>query len=345
MPRRIEWIDQLKGVAILIVVIRHVMQSNIINCSETILGNAIFAVQMPLFMIVSGYFSVTSERYYKFRDELKTYIKKRTMHYMLPFASWFIIVNVFIRGFYERNIIQAMCVLVNNIDVGLWFLYVVFILSLVIIVAKRICYKAKRIQNAGIASIIIGGVMLLPLVFIGKILGMRFMGINLILYYYVFFALGHTLFLYKEKIKLISNNNVRLMCGFGLSLIIFTLIILTHNIELSPDSIINVAIRILAAITGSLVIAIAVYKLSKGKKSLLAKIGQFTLEIYVVHVCYIGVLPKGEYYFYTFDGVIFFLLAFLITMALTTFTIFFITKIPILNIIFFGKKPIQSDHQ
>ena len=62
---RIGWIDNLKGIAILLVVIRHVMQANITDCSETTIGNAIFAVQMPLFMAIAGFFSITSDKYYQ----------------------------------------------------------------------------------------------------------------------------------------------------------------------------------------------------------------------------------------------------------------------------------------
>ena len=157
MTKRIGWIDNLKGVAILLVVIRHVMQANITDCSQTIIGNAIFAVQMPLFMIIAGYFSITSDKYYSSKTEIWNYIKKRLMHYILPFFSWYIVVYVLLRGFYNRNVFEALKILVNNVDVGLWFLYVVFVLSVVMVIAKAICTRLKFPSKTGILPILTGG--------------------------------------------------------------------------------------------------------------------------------------------------------------------------------------------
>lgn len=155
---RIGWIDNLKGIAILLVVIRHVMQANIIDCSETAIGNAIFAVQMPLFMAIAGFFSITSDKYYQNAEALKAYVKKRAIHYMLPFFSWFVVVYVLIRGFYDRNLGKAITTLINNVDVGLWFLYVVFMLSVISIIANAICRRLNLPLKTGIAPIIAGGV-------------------------------------------------------------------------------------------------------------------------------------------------------------------------------------------
>lgn len=337
MKNRIDWLDSLKGVAIILVVIRHVMQSNIINCSETFLGNVIFAVQMPIFMIIAGFFCVTSELYYRDFSSTCLYIKKRAVHYMLPFFSGFIIVCVLIRGFYDRNIITGLGVLVNNVDVGLWFLYVVFILSVDIIVAKKICSKMKKFC---FVPILVGGALLLPLLVIVKLFGARFLGINLILYYYVYFAIGNLLYVYRNTIKRICEKRLFLLLIFSASLVLFLIIVCTHNIELSDDSLSNITMRVVAALTGSTVIAIIVYELSRIKKkdSLpLAIIGKYTLEIYVVHVHYIGILPKGQHYFYTIDGLTTFVVAIAITAILTCITIMVIEHIPILNKIFFGK--------
>ena len=157
MTKRIGWLDNLKGVAILLVVIRHVMQANITDCSQTIVGNAIFAVQMPLFMIIAGYFSITSDKYYSSKTEIWNYIKRRLIHYILPFFSWYIVVYVLLRGFYNRNVFEALKILVKNVDVGLWFLYVVFVLSVVMITAQAICTRLKFPSKTGFLPVLTGG--------------------------------------------------------------------------------------------------------------------------------------------------------------------------------------------
>lgn len=336
---RIGWIDNLKGIAILLVVIRHVMQANILDCSETVIGNAIFAVQMPLFMAIAGFFSITSDKYYQNAEALKAYVKKRAIHYMLPFFSWFVVVYVLIRGFYDRNLVKATSTLINNVDVGLWFLYVVFMLSVISIIANAICRRLNLPLKTGITPIIVGGGLLLPLLVVGRLFGMRFLGINLLLYYYLFFAAGRFLFCNQKLIKRCFNSHFALYGTGLLSAAIYILIVLNHNIELAPDGIENICLRILAAVAGCTAIAIEVYIFSRGRTNKLLEIlGQNTLEVYVVHVHYIGLLSKGTHYLYTVDGLIVLLVALLITALMSFVTILVMKKIPALNFIFFGKQ-------
>lgn len=338
MAERIVWIDNLKGIAILLVVVRHVMQANITDCSQTIIGNAIFAVQMPLFMTIAGYFSVTSDKYYENEVEIRNYIKNRGIHYVLPFFSWYIFVIVLLRGFCNRNIIDGLRVLVYNIDYGLWFLYVLFCLSVVNIMAQFICSKLKKISNIGNLPMIVGWGILLPLSAFGYIYGMRFLGINLLLYYYLFFSLGYFLFCNKEIVKKLFKSDKTLWSVCIITWTMFIGIICAHNIELASDSVINIVLRIAAAVSGCTAISIIVFVLSKNRKSrLLSKVGQNTLEIYVVHVQYIGLLPKGTYYLYSVDGIAVFLLAMGLTTALTVMTIVAIKNTPVMNVALFGK--------
>ena len=338
MTKRIGWIDNLKGVAILLVVIRHVMQANITDCSQTIIGNAIFAVQMPLFMIIAGYFSITSDKYYSSKTEIWNYIKKRLMHYILPFFSWYIVVYVLLRGFYNRNVFEALKILVNNVDVGLWFLYVVFVLSVVMVIAKAICTRLKFPSKTGILPILTGGI-LLPLLPLGRIYGMRFLGINLLLYYYLFFALGFFLFCNKNLITRAFTSQKTAGALGVIAGVIFVGIICVHNIELAPDGVINICLRIIAAISGCTAIAVMVYLLSQNKRNKwLSIIGQNTLEVYVVHVHYIGLLPKGVHYLYSIDGLLIFFAALGVTAVLTTITIFVIKRVPVLYVMLFGKR-------
>lgn len=50
---RISYIDQLKGIAILLVVLGHVIGYN--NCEDSFLWRFIYSFHMPLFMFISGY--------------------------------------------------------------------------------------------------------------------------------------------------------------------------------------------------------------------------------------------------------------------------------------------------
>lgn len=259
---------------------------------------------------------------------------------MLPFFSWFVVVYVLIRGFYGRNLLRAITTLINNVDVGLWFLYVVFVLSIISIIASALCCRLNLPSKTGIVPILVGGLLLLPLLMVGRVFGMRFLGINLLLYYYLFFAAGRFLFCNQDVIKRCFDSHIVLYGTGLLTATIYIFIVLNHNIELAPDGIENICLRILAAVAGCTAISIIVYIFSRGKTNKLLEIlGQNTLEVYVVHVHYIGLLPKGTHYLYSIEGFIVLLIALLITILLSFVTILVIKKIPTLNYIFFGKKP------
>ena len=51
----------------------------------------------------------------------------------------------------------------------------------------------------------------------------------------------------------------------------------------------------------------------------------------------IGLLPKSIHYLYSIDGLLIFFAALSITAVLTTITIFVVKKVPILNVMLFGK--------
>lgn len=168
---------------------------------------------------------------------------------------------------------------------------------------------------------------------------MRFLGINLLLYYYLFFALGFFFFCNKNLIaRILTSQKIAGALGI-IAGAIFAGIICVHNIELAPDGVINICLRIIAAISGCTAITVMIYLLSRNKRNKwLSIIGQSTLEVYVVHVHYIGLLPKGVHYLYSIDGLLIFFAALGITAVLTSITIFVVKKVPVLNIMLFGKR-------
>ena len=159
------------------------------------------------------------------------------------------------------------------------------------------------------------------------------------LYYFLFFALGYFLFCNKNLITRVFTSQKAVGALGIIAGVIFTWIIFVHNIELAPDGVVNICLRIIAAISGCIAIAVMVYLVSRNRSNKwLSGIGQNTLEIYVVHVHYIGLLPKGIHYLYSIDGLLIFFAALGITAVLTTITILVVKKVPILNVMLFGKR-------
>ena len=150
--------------------------------------------------------------------------------------------------------------------------------------------------------------------------------------------MGFLLFRNRDVIvKFLTSRRIVNAVGIIAS-VIFIGIVCLHNIELASDGVINICLRIVAAISGCTSIAIAVFVLSQSKSNKwFSIVGQNTLEIYVVHVQYIGLLPKGVHYLYSIDGILIFLAALSITVVLTAITIVIIKKVPVLNAVLFGK--------
>ena len=118
---RMKNIDCLKGIAILLVVLGHSIQYLYGNevAFHNRLFNYIYSFHMPLFMFISGF---VSYKIYVSWDN----IKKRAYQLLPPFFICPLIASLLFEGKFEIN---SFLRLLKNPDSGLWFLYVLFIIS------------------------------------------------------------------------------------------------------------------------------------------------------------------------------------------------------------------------
>ena len=126
MKQRNISIDAVKGIAIVLVVIGHVFVHN--HMEDAYVYDFIKAVQMPLFIIISGYLCGAGRKI----TDLKSYgrvLKKRAMVYMVPFFAWLTIMHL-------GNLKEAYQTIFFALDYGLWFLGVLFILTVMVYTAQ-----------------------------------------------------------------------------------------------------------------------------------------------------------------------------------------------------------------
>lgn len=119
-------LDIYKGILIIFVVIRHVLQYSVSD-EGGIITNIIWAIQMPGFMFVAGFFSAKKINGIQIVGKR---ILNSALHYMIPFFSWYILIDILLTGKRERSV-QSVLYIFNHIDSGLWFLWVVFFLSII----------------------------------------------------------------------------------------------------------------------------------------------------------------------------------------------------------------------
>lgn len=94
MTNRIHYYDTIKGVAIFLVALGHVLQSVLPNYREDKFLLLIVMFHMPLFMMVSGYFFLPSLK----KTNLKEYVIKRFLRLYLPSLFWGIFQAIMIGG-------------------------------------------------------------------------------------------------------------------------------------------------------------------------------------------------------------------------------------------------------
>ena len=321
--------DLYKGLLIILVIIRHVLQYSV-GDEGGILTNYIWAVQMPGFMIVAGYFSFRSIGTVK---ELGRRLLLSVQHYALPFFSWFLIVDLVILGKWNSNPSKALHTLMYNVDGGLWFLWVVFVLSIITSFANISLSIGKiRVLKAGF----VGAVCYLILLAIGYFKGLDFLGIKYILYYSIFYLFGWFIRWNEGLIKKIYakyGNVIDAVC-----LLVFLYIIFKYDLYHSSDDVFYIALRCIAGFAGNMIL----FKLCLVYAQVLCKakleiIGAYTLEIYASHMYVNHLLEKGDSFF-TMAGLCNFIGSFFITTLFTIIIIVVFKSIKVSNFLFYGKK-------
>lgn len=170
------------------VVLGHIVQYLSDNYDENHLFRYIYAFHMPLFMMISGYVSSLTEKpFFEFA-------LKKAERLIIPFVMWGLVTCFIYR---EVNIIYLINLFVYPDDGGLWFLWVLFFISIVynlcLIVSRK--YNINRYICLAFAAIIL------------FVLSKMFHGVggsHLISWYFIFYVCGSIV---KSTQCLLCNRN------------------------------------------------------------------------------------------------------------------------------------------
>lgn len=318
---RSQTIDALKGIAILIVMVGHVLSWN--HMEDGYVYDAIKVIQMPLFILVSGYLCGIGRRI----KDLAGYgavLKKRALAYLVPFFFWIVLQHPLhpIANIWET----LFC-----LDKGLWFLMTLFLLNMMTYTAQLAGAKAGRFEKQVFWLVYMG---LGAFVVLETFLGWEFLSPGLIRLYFPFYLIGYIAGEYKEligKIPMVIKG-----VAFGVSAVGLLLLVIFCDL-LDVSSLLLLGRQLTASFLGCYVVICLVTLYGKGKR-LLAWLGGYTLEIYVLHFHFATILNQGkDYELYTWEGLLFVLLSFVV-MSLITAVIIIITKrIPLMDFLLYGK--------
>ena len=140
--------DYLKGIAAVFVIVGHVIQ----YCGENnkfeddIIYKIIYSFHMPLFMFICGITAVSSLNRLSFMD----FLKNKFIRLMIPFMIWALIRSVCINareiviGHDIRPVLYEFTSILKTPEKGLWFLWVLFFISVISFILIRLGNKNKR---------------------------------------------------------------------------------------------------------------------------------------------------------------------------------------------------------
>lgn len=206
MKERIGYVDAMRGLAMLMVVVGHC-------CIGSFGNHPIFdiyvnqAVQIPLFFLISGFFAPMM-----LKRPLTNTVMSKFGHLVVPalvmLGLWCLLFN--------QSFINALCA---SMKYGYWFTLVLFVFMLIYLVAEQTMSRLDFAQKwRGWIHLIVGVVVSYFALVVKNYSECRIVGIfSIVEYYsYTYFIVGALLFANRDKIlKYLSDTNIMGICILG----------------------------------------------------------------------------------------------------------------------------------
>lgn len=288
-PSRNNYADCLKALTIFCVVWGHTVSVLIGECFEPLTNylNLYFCTfHMPMFMLISGYFAFFSEKKYT----LKKFCQHKCKTILLPLVLWgtaLFFVSTLVR-FISKQEISFPQLLNNYIDCiinGFWYLTALFISSILLITI-----------NTYIKNNIVRFAVYLTVILLSHLISVP----AYTAFMFPFYCLGYLINQYNileiyEKLKKILKIILSLtICAITVA---FCSIYTTYNtVYVSGTNIFNGVIEenitayIIRFSTGVFscatiyIITKYIYKIVGNKLSVIAYVGRYTMQIYIIHL-------------------------------------------------------------
>ncbi len=287
MKGRLIYIDQLKGIAIFLVVVGHFIQQNTIESTNSSLFSWIYSFHMPLFMFISGYVAYKTTHINGFNDAL-VFFKNKSIGLLIPYFAWPLIINNY---FFNNKPINAdlihNAIALTYIWTPLWFLYYLFFLF--------ICYFlfylfSTWINKKGILGfdVLIAGFIFGGLVIV-KFFHLFFpVDIDSFLLYYIFFFLG----IFVSKFLILRRL---ILSRRGFLAFLFLFILFSGRYDFSDLGLVNKTIKMITAISAiaSLYFIVNTIKLNPSIDRYVQLWGRYSIVIYTTHFTMIKLFSKG----------------------------------------------------
>ena len=255
---RNQFVDVMRGIAMLLVVLQHTMSGCTVGAENTFVFNIAWSLQMPLFILISGYVTKYSRPISNSKGLWK-YVKRRTVAYMLPWAVWSFLVRGIIFG--EDGFLNVKHLL-WNMDSGYWFLATIWTISMIFGIASFIAERVSKENLLKKQTVLLGCYLvgMVLLVGIGAILGLSFFAIKLTLYYMPFYYAGFLYGQFDDRMKESEIGKKIIDSVVAICFVVWLFIILRISLYEMSDGGSAIILRAATSLSG----CIAVCGLCKG---------------------------------------------------------------------------------
>lgn len=292
IKNRNEVLDIVRGIAIIMVILGHVISNNVKGFENSLVFNLIWSLQMPLFMIISGYLTRYSKQLITINDFFN-YILKKSFAYLFPWLIWTFIIRVLLVKPDSFN--EYIVNILYHMDTGYWFLFSLWTICIIYTISS---FLARKISKNALNQITINicitiGIMFI-LLFIGIQRGVSFLGIKYTLYYSCFYYVGYLYTQIQQRLNRDRFENLKDIFIF-FSILIYSLILIKQNLYAESEGIRSIVIRFIASFLGCAIVFYTVSSRINMFRGKLGKIflyaGRYSLELYLVHTLFLSGIP------------------------------------------------------
>lgn len=336
--KRLNWLDQLKGFAILLVVVGHVIQFNAPHFEQDRLFSAIYSFHMPLFFFLSGYVSAGSARVTSLSSGALAIARKATS-LLIPLFVWGII-GVLVYDSSSVNFADIVLSIPNEIrHPSLWFIHNLFLMFLLIYVVDLVVHRLRKSNVINVLEVVAPFIIVAAAFRLFYVNGGAMLSFMLHLAFFIFGRNFHK----NGKVENLTGKGVLL----ALSLLLFAPLMLAYDFS-NQSHYVQKLIKVGASASGCIFLCEIFQRMSLANAvgRVLQRLGSFSLAIYVVHVTLISSvafsLPdKINSQLALKYGVIFSIAACWILASIVVAKL--VENIPILGLLLFGKRAAQRD--
>lgn len=277
--QRIDYIDSIKGFAILLVVMGHTFH-DFKNINLAFI-DLIYAFHMPLFFIISGYLGYKKD--YTLEKKY-LYIKNKAVTLIIPFIFFGTIYS------YIYNY-EWFLLFTSSEKLGYWFTFSLFLIFTLYYGIESIYFYLKKYHSSDLVYIILLLIpyIILELVRISNCFStnvFNLLGGSSLRVYYIFFIIGIIVRKYNFCNNLFSNKII-----YFFSIILFGVCFCIRHTHYS-----NYVTLIILGLTGSIITIYFFYKYSNNIPlyKVFVKLGNKSLDIYMLHYFFLIRIPQDS---------------------------------------------------